>query len=54
MIAFTEMKAKNMGMREKIKRGEMTPKQALKVVRKDAFASPAFVRWCERRIRKNK
>ena len=54
MIAFTEMKAKNMGMREKIKRGEMTPKQALKVVRRDAFASPAFVRWCERRIRKGK
>jgi hypothetical protein len=41
-----------MGMREKIKKGELSPKQALKAVSSDPVASPAFVRWCERRIRK--
>ena len=44
--------SKHMGMREKIKKGELSPKQALKMVSNDPVASPAFVRWCERRIRK--
>ncbi len=41
-----------MGMKEMIKRGEMTPKQALKTVSKDPHASSSFVAWCKRRISK--
>ena len=49
-----------MGMREKIKRGEMTPKQALEFIYSSAAPSyfgthsQSFIRWCERRIRKTR
>ena len=49
-----------MGMREKIKRGEITPKQALKFIFSSAAPSyfgthsQKFIRWCERRISKKK
>ena len=47
-----------MGMREKIKNGELSPKQALEFIYSSAAPSyfgthsQKFIRWCERRIRK--